>query len=68
MPGQGANICNLGRAARFAAFADQTTVIFGFSSRYGRGKNQRYRRMAPMTGILLPPMTESRLAKPAVTP
>ena len=41
--------------SRFPALSPiKPPSFFGSFSRSGRGKNQRYRRMAPMTGILLP--------------
>jgi hypothetical protein len=69
MPGQGANVCDLGRAARFVALSSIKPSSFsGFFHDTAEPNINAISRMAPMTGNLLPPMTESGLAKSTFTP
>jgi len=69
MRGQGANVCDLGRDALFAALSPiKPTSLLDFFHDTAEPKINAISRMAPMTGNLIPQMTESRLAKSTFTP
>jgi hypothetical protein len=68
-PGQGANVCDLGRAAGFAALSSIKPSSFSdFFHDTAEPNINAISRMAPMTGNLLPQITESGLAKSTFTP
>jgi hypothetical protein len=69
MPGQGANVCDLGRDGGSPCCCRsnwrQFSVLFNDSA---EPKINVIAGMAPMKGFILPSMTESGLAKPDVNP
>jgi hypothetical protein len=69
MPGQGANVCDLGRDGGLPCCRRSKQRQFSYLfNDLAEPKINVIARMAPMTGVLIPLMTESGLAKPGVTP
>jgi hypothetical protein len=69
MPGQGANVCDLGRDGGLpCCYRSNRRHFSELFNDPAQPKINVIARMAPMTGVLVPSMTESGLAKLPVTP